>query len=140
MQRVVRPWAGWVLGAYAVAVAAVLLGPVSPGALVEGLTGWLRRDLGWTTVRQGWIEFGANVLLFVPLGFLITMLLRRLWVGFVAALVLSVCAELVQVVLPARTASVRDVVANVAGAVLGAVAAWLVLRLAGRRGPRAPQP
>jgi VanZ family protein len=38
---------------------------------------------------------------------------------------LSVSAELVQVLLPDRLPSLRDVVANASGAVIGAALAWL---------------
>ena len=43
------------------------------------------------------------------------------------ALLLSIGAELGQIVIPFRQPSLRDVLANALGAVLGAVFAWLVV-------------
>ena len=81
------------------------------------------------------LELGqlAVVALFMPLGFLLTMLFRRAWVGVLLAVLLSVSFELVQVVLPARLPSARDIAANALGALVGAALAWLVLTLRRRR-------
>jgi hypothetical protein len=131
-----RPWAAAALAVYAAAAIVVLLAPVSPGRVVELATAFVQQDLGWQFVRQGWIEFGANVALFVPIGFFTTALLRRAWLGFVLGLVISVGAELVQVLLPSRTASLRDVFANALGACIGAAVAAVVLRARARRARR----
>lgn len=126
---------------YAAAVIVVLLSPVSPSAAVAWLTGVLRDDLGWSAVRQGWVEFGLNIALFAPLGLLVTMLFRRVWLGVVTALALSVAAEAVQEFLPGRLASLRDVLANVVGAAIGALIAWIILRrLRGGAAPRSEKP
>ncbi len=106
----------------------LLLSPLSPSDVIAMLAGWMRGVLGWGEFRQGWIEFPANVLLFVPMGLLLTLLVRRPWSGALVAVLLSVCAELVQTLLPARVASLRDVIANALGAVIGAGMAWLVIR------------
>lgn len=124
------------LAAYAVAVAAVLVSPVSPESLVAAVTAWLRDDVGLAAVRQGWVEVGANVALFAPLGALVTLAIRRIWIGVVAALVLSAAAELVQVLLPGRMASGRDVLANVLGAAIGAVAAAIVVAMGAAKARR----
>jgi hypothetical protein len=120
------------LAAYLVAALVVLLSPVSPEAIVAAVTAWLRDDVGLSAVRQGWIEFGANVAMFVPLGLLVTLAFRHAWWGVAAALIISAGAELAQVLLPGRLASPRDVVANVLGA--GAGAAVIVAVRAIRRG------
>lgn len=140
MSRWTRPWAAWGLGAYLLALAGVLLSPLSPEALVSWTTALVRDDLGWSSLRQGWVEFAANVALFAPLGFLVTALVRRLWAGVGAALLVSAAAEAVQVLLPGRSASPRDVLANVVGAAIGALLAVLVLRRLRRRlSPVAPE-
>ena len=79
------------------------------------------------------MEFGANVVLFVPLGLLAMVWSpRSCWVHAVAGgLVLSSAIELVQAIArPDRTASWVDVLANTIGAGLGAAAVgvWRVRR------------
>ncbi|KAA9106488.1 VanZ family protein [Microbacterium rhizomatis] len=127
---------GWVLiglGVYGVIIVALLLAPVSVTGILNVLSGWMRDDLGITTFGSGWIEFGANILAFVPLGFLLTLLLPRPWQGFLLALGLSVGAELAQIVIPSRQASLRDVLANALGAAIGAALAWLIVLRRRRR-------
>ncbi|MCC4908022.1 VanZ family protein [Microbacterium sp. cx-59] len=124
------------LAVYGLAALVLLISPIGPGEIVAAVTGWVQNDLGWSTVRQGWIEFGANIALFVPLGFLLTGLFRRPWWGFALALVLSIGVELVQILLPARLPSPRDVLANALGAAVGAAIAWVVLIRPSRRARR----
>jgi glycopeptide antibiotics resistance protein len=69
------------------------------------------------------IELVANIVLFMPFGALAMLVAPRVrwsWV-VVGGCVASGCIELVQaVLLPGRTGSVQDVVANTLGAALGA--------------------
>ncbi|SFI75802.1 MULTISPECIES: VanZ family protein [Microbacterium] len=67
------------------------------------------------------IEFAANIALFIPLGFLLTLILtRNRWLTLPIAFVATVTIECVQAVaLGARTPSMLDVVANTAGACVG---------------------
>ncbi|KAA9150378.1 VanZ family protein [Microbacterium lushaniae] len=120
------PWALIGVAVYAAAALAILLSPVSPERLVAEATAWLRDGVGLSAVRQGWVEFGANVALFTPLGALVTLAFRRPGVGIAAALILSAGAEIVQLALPGRTASARDILANVAGATVGALVVAVV--------------
>ncbi len=124
------------LALYAAAVGVVLLAPGSPSDQVDAVTAFVRGDLGLSFVRQGWVEFAGNVAMFLPLGFLLTLLLRAPWWGVALAVGASAAAELVQVLLPARTATPRDVLANALGALAGAGIAWLVVI---RRAPRRPR-
>lgn len=65
-----------------------------------------------------------NVLLFVPLGWLLVRATRRpAWMAVLLALLASGGAELVQLVFLDRQAGVVDVVANGAGALVGALLA-----------------
>lgn len=114
------------LGVYGLAALAVLLLPVSWGGVVLALGDFVRYELGWAGFGYGWVEFVANVALFLPLGFVLTLAFRRWWWGVGLALLLSTAAELVQAFIPGRVASGRDVLANVIGAAVGAVAAGLV--------------
>lgn len=135
-----RPvWAIWALGVYVVAVAVVVLSPVSYRVVVHAIGDGIRDVLRVSSFGSGWIEFGANVVMFVPLGFLLTLLLRNHWYGVVLALVLSAGVEIAQIVIPSRQPSLRDIVANVLGAAVGAALAWIiVLRRPSGRGSDAP--
>ncbi|MBO1769108.1 VanZ family protein [Agrococcus sp. TF02-5] len=87
---------------------------------------WLRVYVGTGWFGYGWIEVAANVALFAPLGALLSITLGQRRRSMALALALSVCAELVQLALPERDASLRDVAANAAGAALGIAAVWRV--------------
>jgi VanZ family protein len=82
-------------------------------------------------------DFVANILLFVPFGFLFMGALRldrRPWLGSLAAAVfvvgaasaLSVAIEFTQEFFPPRTVSLNDMFAETAGAAVGVIAWWLV--------------
>lgn len=129
------------LAVYALGVIAVLAWPTPVDAPAAGplaaLTRWLAaHGLGW--VSYSVIEFSANVALFAPIGFLVTLASPRLlwWhvVGGVA--VLASLAEVAQSALrPERFGTVQDVVANTAGAALGFIVARCLQT--GRRAPQA---
>jgi glycopeptide antibiotics resistance protein len=115
------------LAGYSVLLALVLGWPTPVDAPVAGtLRGLLVRlhELGvpaWVT--YGKVEFGANIALFVPLGLLLALLLRRRhwWLAAVSGLGLSLLAEIGQAALrPHRLGSLRDVLANTLGTVIGA--------------------
>lgn len=76
------------------------------------------------------IEFGANVLLFVPLGLLLSFIMRReRWLVLPIAFVATVTIESTQaVLLSARTPSVLDIIANTAGACVGMMIAGVAER------------
>jgi glycopeptide antibiotics resistance protein len=78
------------------------------------------------------VEFSANVLLFVPIGFLVAALLgrRRAWLAVVSGGLASLAIELAQwALLPARYPSAADVLANTMGAAIGAGLLALVLTI-----------
>ncbi|MFH8251573.1 VanZ family protein [Microbacterium sp. B2969] len=132
-----RRWVVWCLVAYAAAVATIVLLPIGYGDIVAAITRVIRDGLGITFFGSGWIEFAANVLMFVPLGFLLTLLFRHPWYGVLLALAISAGVEIAQIVIPSREASLRDVLANTTGAAVGAALAWLlVLRRDHRRAAR----
>ncbi|TQJ30607.1 VanZ like protein [Microbacterium sp. SLBN-146] len=115
------------LGAYVLAVALVVLTPVSYEGVIHAISDLARDGLGIDWFGSGWIEFAANIAMFVPLGFLLTLLFRHHWYGVAIALALSALVEIAQIVIPSRQPSVRDIVANVLGAAIGAVLAWLLV-------------
>lgn len=124
------------LTAYVAGVAAVTLGQRPSGLFERGLRAVT--ELTGGDLSPAAIEAGANVALFVPLGFLLcrsfpAVRRRVLWAGCVAA---STAVELYQWVGPSRDAAVHDVVTNAAGAALGVALSWAVDR-ATRRVERA---
>lgn len=94
--------------------------PVDSGA------GWFLRIITrvFPLLTYDRIEFGSNILLFVPLGVGLSMLLvRSRYLVMPVALLVSLTIESVQAVyIEARTPSVYDIIANVSGAALGIVA------------------
>ena len=100
---------------------------------------------GYSPTSPAFLQVALNVVLFVPLGFLLCYRFRR---GLVAAtaigLLVSVAVETTQGTAvfglypcPYRIADVDDLMTNTAGAVVG----WLLARWVGRRLPAAvPEP
>ena len=127
------------LGAYLGAVALIAFWPTHldkpyAGQLDQALKFLYRHGVpGW--VDYGFIESGANVLLFIPFGFLLALLLggRRWWLAMPIGCAGSGCIELGQLFfLSGRTASVGDVVVNTFGAVVGSLLARRCMYLAPR--------
>jgi glycopeptide antibiotics resistance protein len=123
------------LAIYLIVVLAMLLLPVWCGQVVTTVWRWLTADAG-ARFGAGWIEFSANIVLFVPMGFLLTVLFRHPWYGAPLAVGLSAVAELAQIVIPNRQATLRDVISNSIGAALGALLAWLIVLRRRRAGDR----
>jgi len=125
------------LAAFLVALAFIAFWPTPVDRDAGWLLGRITDAVPWLT--YGRIEFGANIVLFVPLGWCATRGWPR-WHALVvpAALVLSVLIEVAQgLTLAERTSSVFDVIANTAGAALGWATAmpWRYRRPAPAAGP-----
>ncbi|MBP1301305.1 VanZ family protein [Curtobacterium sp. 1310] len=125
----------WTLAA-AYALLVVLV--ATAGSPVDrGVHPWLTRAIAaghrlgtpqW--LDYGSVEFTANVLFFVPFGFFVLLLFgaRAWWVGMLGGFLASCAIETVQALfLPARFASVDDVLSNTSGAVLGVLLGIVVL-------------
>ncbi len=135
------------LGAYALVLGLIAFWPVpvDQGSSVI-LMRWLGKLHRWGVppwFDYGVVEVAANVILFIPLGALSARILGlRLWWGGVAAgFLVSVLIELSQLAfLPARFASIADVAANTFGAIIGALAARVLMArhkaVRSRRPPR----
>jgi glycopeptide antibiotics resistance protein len=83
-------------------------------------------------VNYDFVESSANVLFFVPVGFLANLLLpyRRMWFAALLGALLSCGVETAQwLFLPGRVASLQDVLHNTIGAVLGCAVAVLFRRV-----------
>lgn len=120
------------------ALAGVLLITLWPVPIDTGYSGAISKLLG-VLHRNGipeWfgynkLEFSANVAMFVPLGFLVELLLptRMWWLALVLCPLFSVSIELTQgFFLSARFSSATDVLSNSIGAIIGITAA-VILRL-----------
>lgn len=107
-------------------------------ASLHPFSGW--RDLGVSPLAfldgswpRWWTGFdlAANVLAYVPLGYLLTLAFSRQtgrWLpallGTVLAALISLCMEATQTWLPTRVPSSLDLACNTLGGLLGALAAW----------------
>lgn len=85
------------------------------------------------------LEVVANVVMFVPLGLLLASSARvsRPWLAVAFGLALSAAIETTQIALPGRYPTAADVVANTAGAALGAAAVVATRAWRARRARRA---
>ena len=93
------------------------------------LLAWLQAHGAPAWLTYGMVEFGSNIVLFIPAGLLVVVLAgaRFWWLGMLGGFLASCTIELGQLVLlPARTASARDIVANTSGAVIGVFLALLL--------------
>lgn len=135
-----RQWAGWLLVAYLVPVAVLVLstrlGDQGIPQIVDSLLHWLGDGGGLGIVRFGPLEAAANIALFIPIGFLLTGLmgrrrsLTRGWtpglpdaVVWLLACSLSAAVELTQLyLLTERSGTLRDLLCNATGALAGVVA------------------
>ena len=81
----------------------------------------------------------GNVVLFVPLGFLLPAALRslrRAWPTLLVAAALSVLIETTQAILPEHATDIDDVILNTTGAALGYLAYWVLAWTARQRTAR----
>src|SRR3954451_15892657 len=75
------------------------------------------------------VETVGNIAVFVPLGACLMIATRRLWLAVGLATLLSAASETGQLFLPGRVASFDDVLANVVGALAGALLALALGRV-----------
>jgi VanZ family protein len=119
-----------------VAVIVLWRTPVDSGAanlLERGLRFLHARGLP-AAVDYAFVEFTANIVMFVPLGLFWFILAPRgwRWLGPLVGLGVSVLIELTQLVLlPQRFATPYDVLANGLGTLVGTILAWAALWLTG---------
>jgi glycopeptide antibiotics resistance protein len=125
------------------AVLVVGFSPVRVDGLVQhqvrAFVDQLRAD-GWSWIDYDTIDFIANIGFFVPLGLIGALLLpwRMWWLAIPIGAMISGAIELGQALfLPARYASLTDVLANTLGALVGALIGAAVRAASRRRAPRA---
>lgn len=116
--------------------AALLLIAFWPTPVDRSMGPALARTIDWLhahgisgSIGYKQIEFGANVALFVPFGYLAGAWVRRFWAVVALGFGSSCLIELGQgMLLSARYSSVWDIVANTLGTALGAAVFLLVNR------------
>lgn len=141
MSAAARP-AAWLLLAYSVLLAVALLAPTS--SVQSHMVMWSSRELRGLGVPWRWVVFQRmevimNALIIAPVTFLGSIWRPRLsWRDWTAGgFVLSSLVELAQAfLLPHRDPQMSDVVANTAGALLGALVAAGVFAVARLVRPR----
>ncbi|MCR2791525.1 VanZ family protein [Microbacterium sp. zg.Y625] len=127
---------------YLALLASLTLGPqpATVGGTLAVLGDWFAGWQGTAWLTFAVLEFVSNVVLFLPLGLLWVAWTgtRRWWLAALAGLFLSGAIEATQALaLPDRYPDARDLVANTAGAALGAAGAAGADRVARRtRGQR----
>jgi glycopeptide antibiotics resistance protein len=134
-----RPALAAVTGVYLLAVAWITLNPFPPDPHGNGLLKQLLAAFA-STPALAWIdfdvvEFTANVLMFVPMGVLFTLLLGlgRWWLALLVGVASTCFIEGVQLLLPNRYSDVRDLVANTLGTLVGIAIVALVVVVGARR-------
>lgn len=128
----------WILAAYVVVLTLIAFWPVPVDSGAGGLLKAITRVFPILTYAR--IEFGANILMFVPLGVLLALILSRSrYLVLPIAILVTATIEGVQAIaLDRRTPSVLDIVANTVGACLGLLIVALIEALrAGRSAPPA---
>ena len=116
------------LAAYLVLVGWVTLNPAPPNPARNEL---LLQFLKIVPMSYEALEFTANIGMFVPIGALVAILSRHLWIGIVVGIALTCGIEFTQQFLPARFPDVRDLVANSLGALIGVAGVALLSRKRG---------
>ena len=107
-----------VLTIYGITLAMIALWPVPVDSGSGGLLRVVTRIFPVLTYSR--IEFSANILLFVPLGVLLMLILRRRYLILPIAIVVTLAIECSQaLLLDRRTPSMLDIIANTAGACIG---------------------
>lgn len=95
---------------------------VAPGGFVQGLLSLLHGIGVPAWFDHSSLEFVANIGMFVPLGVLLGLSLRRdaTWLGWTLPVALTLLIEGGQALfLPERVADVRDLIANAVGGWIG---------------------
>ena len=118
-------------GAYLVALVLIVFWPTP---VDKPAAGTLHHFIAWMHLHgvpgfigYNQIEFSANIVLFVPMGFIASVWSKNAWVGLVTGALASCLIELSQAwFLPARFASGLDVLSNTMGAGIGAAIYWAI--------------
>ncbi|WP_375503555.1 VanZ family protein [uncultured Jatrophihabitans sp.] len=137
----IRAVAAVLLVLYTLVIARLTLLPADSEAATFGALNDVVRRLTRGGLDWSQIEILANVALFVPAGFLVAVVLRRVWVGVLGCVLASAAIEWAQYVyLPSRVPSLADVEHNSLGGLLGALLAWPLVHWLRATPAARPQP
>lgn len=124
---------------YLIALALIVWLPAPEASTVTGVVFEIAHEvsrLSGMTVEISYaiFEFVANIVLFVPLGLLLSLSWpgAGLWTIVLLGCSTSATIELVQLLLPSRVTALSDVIANTLGTAAGALTAGMIIGL-GRR-------
>ena len=74
-----------------------------------------------------WFEIRANVLLFIPIGFLLPMVIKKpVWLPPIIGIGISVIIEVIQFITHRGMCETDDVISNTIGFLIGFAALWLI--------------
>lgn len=127
-----RRWSTWawttILIAYLLIIAAATLVGTVLSDIIMPVIDEISRHVSWLTFRR--LEYVANIVLFIPFGFILSFLFSRAaYLVFPAAFVTTVAIESIQALaLFDRVPTTTDVIANAAGACIGILIAAPALR------------
>lgn len=111
----------------AIILFATILFTLTAGGIQPDLRSLSLQPLDWLRVldtpegMRGLIEFGYNILMFVPIGLLLPVVFRPLRKLFRVLIVVAVAVLIIEVTqhFIGRTADIDDVIANLLGSVIG---------------------
>ena len=74
-----------------------------------------------------WFEIRANILLFIPIGFLLPMIIKKqIWLPPIIGIGISVIIELIQLITHRGLCETDDVISNSIGFLIGFAFFWLI--------------
>jgi hypothetical protein len=123
-------------GGKALAVRDLGRGPAADLVVPEYFMPYQRAYLGgqndWMEYKSNWLDVAVNILGFMPLGVLLMCWLTGRGMSAVMALCMAVSAgfvvsfgvEYLQAFLPSRDSSLRDLITNSAGTLIGSIGYW----------------
>lgn len=124
--------------AYLGLVGLVTLTPLSErseGNLLLRLADFFDRYSATDWISFGFLEFWANVAMFVPIGLFFLLLLgrRRWWLAILLGVALTCGIEFAQQFIPNRVSDPRDLQSNSLGAAIGTLLALVLTAAKARR-------
>ncbi|PYI37599.1 VanZ family protein [Arthrobacter psychrolactophilus] len=93
---------------------------------LNAVLSWLHRHGTPRFIDYNFVEFTANIAMFIPMGLIASIWFKNGFLGVIAGMLVSCLIELTQATsLPDRYATGLDILANSIGAGLGALAFYL---------------